>query len=776
MTLTEFVADKIAVALNYRGLSKLNPVEFVIEGNAQKFIVLVSLLEPDTLTVPYNVTWINADVNSEDYGVLMRRVDAEKYDDKGYRGSWSVLSTVEEIYEEEQYYKKDSDPILGEVQQFLPPLAATTRIGGFRTTVDREDDTEEEIRVVVTTNDPRMSDAREPKPHTHPNEPRTMLSAGDGSNVYVNISTENDPVAGDVLFIKEQDEDGNFIGYWDKPSTEFAYVGPLPTSITAVGPADKVNGNSNHILRADVALDDGTKIYSVKATWSLVDHLNDASINKNTGVFHANPVGNDTPVTVRATWTHEESGVTIHVDFVIIIKGDPSLIILDSITIEGPATFAKSTIGTYTVIAHYTNGETETVTPNVFTSSNSVAGTFSGGVLTPKTTQVRDITTQLSATYVKDGVTRTGTLNVKITDPNVYPDSIAIVGANSLDQNTTSDYKAHVKFSDGTEADVTATWSVAATTYATVDQTGKLTAKELTTEGSKTVKLQVSFTQNTVTLTATKDVAIADTKIWPASAAITGSGTVAPGETQNYVYTVTYKDGSTKVVTPTAWASSNQAFATVDSTGKLVGVADGAITLSATYSEAGKNLNASKAVTIETGTVTIPPLRYGKAMFSNVNFTGGPIASEITQEEADYGVTAETSASGKQYTHWTGFEDFAAKVMTKTLDLKPGETKNFTETIATDEYVYIMWDARAGDTYLVDLANDFNVTFIGINYRNDVLGNEEGLPEYDPNLSPVRTVQFDDGTGLRPWKIIRQEATTLPAFSPRTNSYSIKYV
>uniref|UniRef100_A0AB39CDZ0 Tail protein n=1 Tax=Pseudomonas phage HRDY3 TaxID=3236930 RepID=A0AB39CDZ0_9VIRU len=105
-TLTEFIDDKIAIALNYRGLSKFNPVEIIVEGNGKKFVVLVSLLEPDTLTVPYNVTWINADPNHEDYKVLMRRVDAEKYDDKDYRGSWSVLSSVEEIFTEEQYFKK----------------------------------------------------------------------------------------------------------------------------------------------------------------------------------------------------------------------------------------------------------------------------------------------------------------------------------------------------------------------------------------------------------------------------------------------------------------------------------------------------------------------------------------------------------------------------------------------------------------------------------------------------------------------------------------------
>lgn len=781
MTLTEFISEKLAVALDYRGLSKLNPVEFVIEGNAQKFVVLVSLLEPNTLSVPYNVLWINADPEHEDYGVLMRRVDAEKYDDKNYRGTWSVLSTYDEMFTEGQYFKHDADPILGEVEQFLPPLSSHLRIGGFTLTNVREpdedeDETVEDVTIAVGTNDPRMSDKRVPKPHSHVQTPLTMFSTGDGTDNFVSVSTINDPVAGDVLFIKEVLENGNAIGYWAPLTTEFAYAGPRPVAIHTTGPTVKVRGNTNHVLRADVDLDDGTKLYSVKATWTVVANGEFGTVNANTGVFHANPVPEDTPVTVRVSWTHPDSGDTVTQDYIIVIIGDPSIIVLESIAIQGPTSFQKTTTGQYTVVAKFSNGSQQTVTPNVFSSSNTDAGSFTGGLLTPRSTQVRNVTTKLSATYVRDGVTRSATLDVTIIDPVVYPETITIVGANSVNQNSTSQYKAHVVFSDGTEQDVTGTWSVEATTYATVNATGLLTAKELTTEGSKSTTLKVSFTSNTVTLTASKVVQIADNKNWPVSAVITGLASLAPNEFAQYVYTVTYKNGTTADKTPT-WATSNQTLATVDAAGLLTAKANGSVNLTATYSEQGKSLNATKAITIATASVTIPPLRYGTAMFSNVNFTGGPIASEITQEERDYGVTAETSPSGKQYTHWTGLADFVTKVMTKTLALQPGESpKTIETTINVDDYIYIMWDARAGDIYLVDLANNFNVTFDGICYRNDVLGNEDGLPGYNPNLPKVLTVQFNDGTGVRPWKIVRGEATTVPAAAPRTDQHSIKYV
>lgn len=773
MTLTEFVVEKIAIALNYRNLSLHNPVEILVEGNGTTYVVLVSLLEPDTLTVPYNVLWINADPEHEDYAVLMRRVDAEKYDDKDYRGSWSVLSTLDEIYTEEQYYKKDSDPILGEVQQFRPSLASTVSSGGFFVTANGT--TPENDRIAIGTNDPRMSNPRAPLAHSHPDVPRTLLSTGDGSGRYVSIPS-TDPVAGYLLFITAATEDGNFIAEWLPPTTEFAYVGPLPTSVTVIGPTQKVAGNTNHILRANVAIDDGTTQFSVKATWTITNNGAYASVNASTGVFHAGVVPVDTPVTVRATWTHPESGTTVFKNYVITIAGDPSVVTLSSIAIVGPAQFPKNQTGTYTVRATFSNATTLTVTPNAFVSSNADAGTFVGGVLTPKSGQVRDVLTTLSATYVSNGITRTASLAVTIKDPTIYPSSIAITGAASVDQATTSTYTARVTNSDGSTAAVTGVWSMTDTANATITQGGGvLSAKALTTQGSKTAEVNVSYTSNGINVTAKKTVTIADTKNWPVSAVINGVDSVEPAGTSTYTYTVTYKNGATSAKTPT-WTTSNTARATIASTGVLTGVAAGSVNVLATYTEDGVNLNATKTITIASASVAIPPLRYGVAMFSNRNFTGGPIVSEITQEERDYGVTDNTSPSGKTYTHWTGFTNFVASALTKTAALPTdGSSLTLTTTITVDDYTYIMWDARAGDIELIDLANGFTVTFDGIYYRNDVLGNESGLPGYDPNLPKVMTINFDDGNGVRPWKIVRSEATTLAQYSPRTNQYSIKY-
>jgi len=774
MTLTEFIDDKIALALDFRGLSKYNPVEIVVENGVNKFSILVSYLEPDTLTVPYNVTWINANPEHEDYKTLMRRVDAEKYDDSGYRGSWAVLTTVEEIYNEVQYFKKESDPILGEIDKFRPPLATIKTAGGFYLNREAADDTDP---IVVGNNDVRMSNKRVPKPHSHAKLPITMLSAGDGTDKYV-ATTTNDPVAGDMLFITGEDEDGNYIGTWLPPTTEFAYMGPRPISVDVIGPIDVINGNSNHVLRADVNFDDGSKTQNAKVVWSIdptSENADKGTVNAATGVFHANPVAIDTPVHVTATFTHEESGVVVKVEYVIIIKGDPTLVLLTSIRIDGPAQFNKNQTGTYTVVATYSDNSTRTVTPNVFTSSNTNAGTFAGGVLTPKPAQIYDVNTRLSATYVEGGITRNATLDVVIKDPTVYPKTVTITGPVEVNQNEQITLKAHVVYTDDSEADVQGVWSVTASTYATIAQTGVLTAKELTAPGSKSVEVNVSFTSNTVTVTTKKTIAIVDNKIWPVSAAISGPATVAPLGTAQFAYTVTYSDGSTAEQVP-VWSVTDATYGTINpGTGAFTATASlGNTTVRATYSESGVNLNANKSVAVEAVVEVLPALRFGTAMFTANDFLGGP--KTPTQDEIDYGVDPVNSPSGRPYVHYTGLEDFISKVMTNTLELNATETKNFSTTINVDDFIYVMWPASAGDTYFIDLANNFNVTFDGINHRNAELGNTEGLPGYDPDLPKTLTVQFDDGSGERPWIIVRSEATTLPEFAPRTDNYSVKYV
>src|SRR5690606_6885365 len=127
MNLSDYASSLYAVAKDFRNLSRINPVEIVVEYGGRKFTILVSMVEPVTITVPINVLWLVDVPEHEDFLTFRRRVDSEKYHDKGYRSSWSVIATYEELFAEEQYFTYDPDPILGEVEEFRPAVPSDVR-------------------------------------------------------------------------------------------------------------------------------------------------------------------------------------------------------------------------------------------------------------------------------------------------------------------------------------------------------------------------------------------------------------------------------------------------------------------------------------------------------------------------------------------------------------------------------------------------------------------------------------------------------------------------
>lgn len=173
----------------------------------------------------------------------------------------------------------------------------------------------------------------------------------------------------------------------------------------------------------------------------------------------------------------------------------------------------------------------------------------------------------------------------------------------------------------------------------------------------------------------------------------------------------------------------------------------------------------------------IPVGKFGVGMFSNVQFTGGPILADVTQEEIEWGLSTTHAPEGTPYKHWSGIQEFVGDVMTGVY--LPGATTHvpnnaFNIQLRPDHYAYFMWDERLGQNVeIMDVQLGFLNTWDGINYRNDHFNNTEGFPEYVPNLPKVLVVQYNDGSGVRPWRIIRMASYP---FSPTTARYSMRFV
>ncbi|WP_162932305.1 Ig-like domain-containing protein [Solimonas sp. K1W22B-7] len=183
---------------------------------------------------------------------------------------------------------------------------------------------------------------------------------------------------------------------------------------------------------------------------------------------------------------------------------------------------------------------------------------------------------QVSANGVQSTVT--------VTVTNATISSVALTPATAnVGRGGTQKYTATATLSDGSTSDVSslATWTATtttpvttpATTVATISNVGLATAREI---GKARIEATVSgFTPTPVEMVVTA-ATFKEIQVDPAAA------NVPRGLTQQLTATSVLTDGTTTDITATAnWSSSNEAIATVSTTGLVTPVANGSATITA---------------------------------------------------------------------------------------------------------------------------------------------------------------------------------------------------
>ncbi len=164
----------------------------------------------------------------------------------------------------------------------------------------------------------------------------------------------------------------------------------------------------------------------------------------------------------------------------------------------------------------------------------------------------------------------------------------------SLAEGATQQFTATATYTDSSTANITsnASWATANSAIATVNSSGMVTA---VAAGSTTITASQSGFSGTAAITVSATAkAISSIAVTPASASISA------GATQQFTATATYSDGSTaNVSSQAAWSSSDDAVATVNSTGLATGVAAGSATITASLN--GTSGTATLTVTASTG-------------------------------------------------------------------------------------------------------------------------------------------------------------------------------
>lgn len=613
-TLAEFIEQFLSLA-DLRNLSEENPVVIRVNSpvDGEEFQIVVAHKEPSFSILPYNVTWIVADPQSANYKRAMRRVTSLAF--AGYRNTWEILTTLEDIWAVAQYYEYSGSFQLGEVE--LNGVSfATMNVRGtvklLNNPVDTDPDADPANPVAIGSNDPRMSDARDPLPHTHPLAPAEMLAGSGGVNeFFVTIKDSLPPQPGQALVLTGAgDEPNEWMGYWRFVNqSDVDYNGPTFDDLEIYTSAVEFNEKQPYVFRANAKFSDGSTVSNVPALWSIVVGGAYSSISATTGTFVSNEIVGDKDVRIQATWTHAASGQSRTKTFDFTVKDVTVYRVLDHITIQGPASVNEGNNATYSVTAHYDDGTSQGVTPSTFLSSNAAAGTFSQSTGVFSAAQlVGNATTAISASYTENGISKSATLNVTVVDTTVYPVSASINGPATVNENASASYSMIVSFSDNSSRAVSITdWASSNLAVATISPvSGAMTAMEV--NGNQNVVISGSYTSEGVTVNASITVNVRDLTVYPESANILGPNTVNESTSATFQFRVNFSDGTNIIVPVSNWSSSDTTVATINpTTGVLAAAADvkpdQTTVISASYTSEGVTVSDNRTITVKDITV-----------------------------------------------------------------------------------------------------------------------------------------------------------------------------
>ncbi|AQT28632.1 putative T1SS secreted agglutinin RTX [Erwinia phage vB_EamM_Yoloswag] len=306
----------------------------------------------------------------------------------------------------------------------------------------------------------------------------------------------------------------------------------------------------------------------------------------------------DRAVNLKAAYT--SNGQTIEATKPITIIHATVAPVLSKLEIQGANSIQENNSANYTFLATYSDGTTKTVNPLTFTVDLAQFATIVNKTVTAGSVE-QDTKVVLSASYTDNGITKTATLDVNILNVIVVVDlaSIKIIGSNSVNQNTTSNYTVLATYTDGSTKTVTPNdfKLTAANQYAQFAD-GKLTVGAVNVATSS-VTISATYIENNITKTATLDVTLVGQAPTIVNLEVRGVDQMNEETASTFECYAIYSDGSeVKVSNPVWTVVQGSAFATIAQTGVLtVGsvTADSSVLLRA----ASNGLTAQKTVTIK---------------------------------------------------------------------------------------------------------------------------------------------------------------------------------
>lgn len=162
------------------------------EGSQLGLLFYCSYAVPRYVVLPINAIWIDYNPESSTFGTAFKRTVKDNSDP--YKDVWTPLYFYADAMEEQTYDPND----LQIVNDALPPLATSvTRGVGYLSYPEAES------RVLIE-GDETLTNKREPKDHTHPEKPATMISInGSFGEEHVPIKDQLVPQVNQVMVLED---------------------------------------------------------------------------------------------------------------------------------------------------------------------------------------------------------------------------------------------------------------------------------------------------------------------------------------------------------------------------------------------------------------------------------------------------------------------------------------------------------------------------------------------------------------------------------------------
>ena len=341
------------------------------------------------------------------------------------------------------------------------------------------------------------------------------------------------------------------------------------SSISVTGAGSLAAGASLQLGAQGTYTDKSTQSITNQVTWGTSDAT--VATVSSSGLVTALKVGS---VTITATMSSLSGTASVTVTSAILTGID--------VSVPAPSLIAGST-EQLSATGVYSDGSTQSLTSQVSWGSSdaTVATVNAAGVLTGVKAGSVTVTATLGTVSGAGNVSVTATSLSSIT---ITPAAFSIAAGQNKQLSATGYY------SNGTSQDVTSqvTWNSQNTASATVNSSGLVSG---VSAGSATITATLGSTTGTTVATVTtsqlKSIAIS-----PVTASI------ATGQTQQYMASGIFSDGSQSDITNSVtWSSNATNIATVNATGLATGVSTGTASISASSGSVTSATPATLTVT-----------------------------------------------------------------------------------------------------------------------------------------------------------------------------------